>query len=51
MEMYYESPLSPKKYKLDPMSEEQEKIYHYIREGNNVIVDACAGSGKSTTIL
>ena len=51
MEMYYESLPSPKKYKLDPMSEEQEKIYHYIREGNNVIVDACAGSGKSTTIL
>jgi hypothetical protein len=49
--MSNESQSSPKKYKLDPMSEEQEKIYHYIQEGHNVIVDACAGSGKSTTIL
>ena len=33
------------------MSEEQRKVLDYIRSGNNVVVDACAGSGKSTTIL
>ena len=37
--------------RLDPMSDEQRHIYHLISAGNNVIVDACAGSGKSTTIL
>jgi len=37
--------------KLDVMSDEQTHVYNKIREGNNVIVDACAGSGKSTTIL
>jgi hypothetical protein len=36
---------------LDPMSDEQHNIYNHILNGNNVIVDACAGSGKSTTIL
>ena len=36
---------------LDPMSDEQRHVYNLIYEGNNVIVDACAGSGKSTTIL
>ncbi len=40
-----------KKYKLDPMSEEQILVYKQIACGFNVIVDACAGSGKSTTIL
>lgn len=39
------------KYKLDPMSSEQNIIYMQIATGFNVIVDACAGSGKSTTIL
>jgi hypothetical protein len=34
-----------------PMSDEQNRIYEEIFAGNNVIVDACAGSGKSTTIL
>ena len=34
-----------------PMSDEQNKIYEEILSGKNVIVDACAGSGKSTTIL
>jgi len=38
-------------YSLDPMSEEQSIVYNNIKDGNNVIVDACAGSGKSTTIL
>ena len=33
------------------MSEEQRKVLDYIRSGKNVVVDACAGSGKSTTIL
>ena len=37
--------------KLDPMSDEQRHVYNLIASGNNVIVDACAGSGKSTTIL
>ena len=36
---------------LDPMSDEQRHVYNLISAGNNVIVDACAGSGKSTTIL
>lgn len=36
---------------LYPMSEEQRNVYNHINEGKNVIVDACAGSGKSTTIL
>jgi len=33
------------------MSEEQKQICQCIQSGKNVIVDACAGSGKSTTIL
>jgi len=32
-------------------SEEQQHICDCIKKGNNVVVDACAGSGKSTTIL
>jgi len=36
---------------LHEMSEEQDIVYQYINQGKNVIVDACAGSGKSTTIL
>ena len=32
-------------------SKEQQDIIDQIKNGNNVIVDACAGSGKSTTIL
>lgn len=39
------------KYSLDPMSDEQYKIYQIILNGENAIGDACAGSGKSTTIL
>ena len=38
-------------YHLDPMSGEQMAIYEHINDGYNVMVDACAGSGKSTTIL
>jgi AAA domain len=36
---------------LHKMSDEQRVVLDYIRAGHNVIVDACAGSGKSTTIL
>ena len=32
-------------------SEEQQNICDCIKKGHNVVVDACAGSGKSTTIL
>ena len=32
-------------------SEEQQHIIDEIKKGKNVMVDACAGSGKSTTIL
>lgn len=34
----------------DP-SEEQYRIIKAVKNGHNVVVDACAGSGKSTTIL
>lgn len=33
------------------VSEEQQNVIDNIRRNANVIVDACAGSGKSTTIL
>jgi adenylate kinase family enzyme len=33
------------------ISKEQSNILEHIRSGKNVVVDACAGSGKSTTIL
>jgi len=36
---------------MHSMSEEQRCVVDYIRSGSNVAVDACAGSGKSTTIL
>jgi hypothetical protein len=32
-------------------SEEQQRVIDYIKENKNVVVDAVAGSGKSTTIL
>lgn len=41
----------PPKRKLNPVSEEQNVIIEHILAGHNVAVDACAGSGKSTTIL
>jgi hypothetical protein len=40
-----------KKTELNEMSIEQYSIYEHIKSGKNVTVDACAGSGKSTTIL
>ena len=36
---------------MNPPSEEQQEIITHIKDGVNVVVDACAGSGKSTTIL
>jgi len=36
---------------MNKMSEEQRAVLDSIARGKNVIVDACAGSGKSTTIL
>jgi hypothetical protein len=36
---------------MHKMSQEQRTVLDYIRADSNVIVDACAGSGKSTTIL
>lgn len=36
---------------LDNVSEEQLFICNSVQQGKNVIVDACAGSGKSTTVL
>lgn len=44
-------PAIKKKEQLTPASEEQQIILDHLKEGDNVIVDACAGSGKSTTIL
>lgn len=41
-----------RKMKIYPtLSDEQRAIYDVIKSGNNCIVNACAGSGKSTTIL
>jgi hypothetical protein len=36
---------------MNACSEEQQHILHQVENGYNVVVDACAGSGKSTTIL
>jgi hypothetical protein len=36
---------------LDPPSKEQTVILDHLSKKRNVVVDACAGSGKSTTIL
>ena len=36
---------------MNACSEEQLLIIEQVKKGNNVVVDACAGSGKSTTIL
>ena len=44
-------PSNGKPYRLDPMSDEQRLFYDAILAGHNAIGDACAGSGKSTTIL
>ena len=36
---------------MNAVSDEQQNIITYVENGKNVQVDACAGSGKSTTIL
>jgi superfamily I DNA and RNA helicase len=36
---------------MNAVSDEQQYIINQVKEGKNVVVDACAGSGKSTTIL
>lgn len=36
---------------LDAMSDEQQQIFELIKNKINVITNACAGSGKSTTVL
>lgn len=36
---------------MNACSQEQLIIINQVKNGNNVVVDACAGSGKSTTIL
>lgn len=36
---------------MNAVSEEQQYIINMVQQGKNVQVDACAGSGKSTTIL
>jgi len=36
---------------MNKPSEEQQDIINHIKQGKNVVVGACAGSGKSTTIL
>lgn len=36
---------------MDTPSDEQQAIINHIKNNRNVVVDACAGSGKSTTIL
>ena len=36
---------------MNLVSEEQQSIITHVIKGYNVVVDACAGSGKSTTIL
>lgn len=36
---------------MNTVSSEQAIIIYHIKDGKNVVVDACAGSGKSTTIL
>jgi len=36
---------------MNAPSEEQQTVINHILNGSNIIVDACAGSGKSTTII
>ena len=36
---------------MNAVSDEQQIIIDHVSQGKNVVVDACAGSGKSTTIL
>uniref|UniRef100_A0A6C0I4R4 Uncharacterized protein n=1 Tax=viral metagenome TaxID=1070528 RepID=A0A6C0I4R4_9ZZZZ len=36
---------------METLSEEQQTILNKVKEGYNVVVDACAGTGKTTLIL
>ena len=36
---------------MNPLSEEQAFVIQHIKNGENAIVNAVAGSGKSTTVL
>jgi hypothetical protein len=36
---------------MNKPSAEQQRVLDHVQQGKNVIVEACAGSGKSTTIL
>jgi hypothetical protein len=36
---------------MDILSDEQQHILNKVKEGYNVVVDACAGTGKTTLIL
>ena len=35
---------------INELSEEQQEMITYVKEGHNVLVDACIGSGKTTAI-
>lgn len=35
---------------IDDLTDEQKKVLHQVSLGNNVLVDACIGSGKTTVI-
>lgn len=43
-------PIEKKVAKLPELSDEQKKLIELVGEGKNVLVDACIGSGKTTTI-
>lgn len=36
--------------KFSDLTDEQQRLIEEVRKGNNVLVDACIGSGKTTTI-
>ena len=36
---------------MNPLSEEQKEILNEVKKGQNVVVDAVAGTGKTTLIL
>ena len=35
---------------FNELSDEQQEMITYVKEGHNVLVDACIGSGKTTAI-
>ena len=35
---------------IKELSEEQQEMITYVKNGHNVLVDACIGSGKTTAI-